>query len=196
MSALGYCPNNLYKQLDKSLIKHIDDLAINRNQPLTFRLLESLGIITPAIIGKMRGLRHLSEHHYKKPSKEKVCDAIDVAKLFIRATERMIFNFCESFGFGSGKTKTKIYDELLKEYYFSFHSDPYCFECLFWNREKIKGKTHKSPCIKILPSEKLYFSLLRLSFALDDSSPNLDKIFTDIVNSIGLTTKVKIVEIL
>lgn len=61
--------------------------------PKKIEILNKLGIISPRILIKINKIRNLLEHHYSKPEKEKVEDAVDIAILFLRSTEKYLLNF-------------------------------------------------------------------------------------------------------
>jgi len=52
--------------------------------------LKELGVITPRMLKKVDVARNLLEHEYKSPSLQEVEDALDLAALFIEATNRTI----------------------------------------------------------------------------------------------------------
>jgi uncharacterized protein YutE (UPF0331/DUF86 family) len=63
------------------------------NFPKKIEVLNELGIISPRILIKINKIRNLLEHQYSKPDKEKVEDAVDIAILFFRSTEKYLINF-------------------------------------------------------------------------------------------------------
>ena len=87
LSAIGFVSRGLEKQLGPSVIKSLHPYNSNPDQPLKFKILESLGIFTPAIVDEVRKIRHLLEHEYRKPTAKGVRNAIDVASLFVSACE-------------------------------------------------------------------------------------------------------------
>jgi len=58
--------------------------------PRKLEVLNNLGIITPRILGKINQKRNFLEHEYRKPTKEEVEDALDVAALFLAYTKKFI----------------------------------------------------------------------------------------------------------
>lgn len=60
------------------------------NFPKKIEFVNSLGITSPNILKKINGVRNLLEHEYKHPLKEKVEDAIDVAELFLNASDEIV----------------------------------------------------------------------------------------------------------
>jgi len=62
------------------------------NFPKKIDVLNKLGIISPRILQKINAKRNSLEHEYKKPTREDVEDAIDVATLFVHYTNKFLFN--------------------------------------------------------------------------------------------------------
>ncbi len=60
------------------------------NFPRKLEVLNNLGIITPRILGKINQKRNFLEHEYRKPTKEEVEDALDVAALFLAYTQKFL----------------------------------------------------------------------------------------------------------
>lgn len=53
-----------------------------------------MGIAAPQILNKLNRLRNLMEHEFVDPSEDEVIDFVDVAELFIKATQMNIKRFC------------------------------------------------------------------------------------------------------
>ncbi len=58
------------------------------NFPQKIEFLNKIGILSPSILNKINKKRNLLEHEYKFPRKEEIEDAIDIAELFLNATEK------------------------------------------------------------------------------------------------------------
>lgn len=101
ISAIGLSPKDLTKQLGKDVIDNLRQFISNTEQPLKFRVLESLGIVTPAIVSRVRRIRDLLEHQYKKPSTSAVRAAIDVSSLYVSACEGALNTFLDAIYFES-----------------------------------------------------------------------------------------------
>ena len=61
------------------------------NIPKKIRTLSIIGILAPGILRKISYLRNQLEHEFRMPSVEEVTDALDVAELFLEATERLCY---------------------------------------------------------------------------------------------------------
>lgn len=94
--AIKLSPNELQKQLGKVAIASLAAFTRDQKRPLTFRVLESLGVVTPGIVDRVREIRHLLEHEYKKPTRMQVRDAIDIASLYVSALEGSMNSFLEN----------------------------------------------------------------------------------------------------
>src|SRR5439155_10447488 len=85
--AIGFDPDKLKKQLGALAFTGSGRIQTQQDVPLKFRLLQDLGVATPAIVARMRKLRNALEHDYRKPRRNEVSDAIDIAELFVQACE-------------------------------------------------------------------------------------------------------------
>ncbi len=103
LRALGFDPARLDKQLSKSCRDSLRAFTTNQDHPLKFKLLESLGIVTPAIVSRVRKLRHLLEHKYQAPRLAAVRDAIDVAELYVGAVQGAMNSSLEDVVIESGE---------------------------------------------------------------------------------------------
>ena len=57
--------------------------------PKKINVLAEIGILAPRILRRISSLRNRLEHQFEKPHFEKVEDAVDVAELFLEATEKL-----------------------------------------------------------------------------------------------------------
>ena len=166
VGSLGYRPNELRAQLGKGLVSQIEKWSSANSLPFVFRFLESIGMFTPAIVDRVRILRHDVEHRFHKPTKKRASEAWEIATLFVRATESITVNFYESFGFGSGRATDHGHDLLAKEFYCRMAcGDPKPHaEVLFWARPRVLGS--KAPSTVVLPEHESYYWLVRMAIAL------------------------------
>lgn len=92
VNALTNAKRAIDAQIDKVLLSfgvRTDQLGIRRKT----EFLQELGVATPRIIRKVRDARNYLEHEYKLPEREQVEDAVDVAVLFVAATEEALHDF-------------------------------------------------------------------------------------------------------
>jgi hypothetical protein len=167
--AIGFDPDKLDKQLGKEGVAHLPANQPGSNGPLKFRLLQALGFATPAIVSRIRRLRNLLEHEYKKPRRKEVSDAIDVAELFVHACRGKMRNPMTSFGFGSSICQDRGQPLVVRSIYFSFKEEPSpAFELTFWDQKLIAREgTGKSPEIRVTLGEPDFVPLLKLMWQAD-----------------------------
>ncbi|HKB23466.1 MAG TPA: hypothetical protein VKG64_00320, partial [Methylomirabilota bacterium] len=60
------------------------------NFPTRLGLLDDVGLLPRTIIANLNIERNAVEHEYDVPTERRVAEAIDVAKLLLMATERMV----------------------------------------------------------------------------------------------------------
>ena len=183
LSAIGYSPKGLEKQLGKTVIEGLRTFANSVGHPLKFLVLESLGIVTPAIVTRVRDIRHLLEHQYKKPSINAVNDAIDIAALYVSACQGAMSAFLEDVHLGYEKIPHPLGGEQV-------------FERAIWisldNDEPVHIKLHfynftsrERADITLFPNDPCYLALLRLLFAVR-SEENIERAIAFAANSAGV----------
>jgi hypothetical protein len=167
--AIGLDPENLDKQLGKEGIRFVGNGQSSGSGPLKFRLLQALGFATPSIISRMRRLRNLLEHEYKKPRRKDVSDAIDVAELFVQACRGKMKSPLTSFGFGSGVTTARGDAQVARCIHLQFDEKPQPnFELQFWDQELIaKQGPGKTQTINIRLGDFDFVPLLKLTWQAD-----------------------------
>lgn len=86
LSSLGLDPNNFPPAIEQYISKSRSSPA-KKDLPIRLRFLQAIGFAPAGIIADARLLRNKLEHYYKKPSNEEVSNAIELAELFILATD-------------------------------------------------------------------------------------------------------------
>jgi hypothetical protein len=71
------------------------------NLPKKVEMLDRLGFLAPRILRKVTDARNVLEHEYSSPTLEQVEDALDLAALFIGATNRVLQAFWSDFSLGN-----------------------------------------------------------------------------------------------
>ncbi|MFO1514071.1 MAG: hypothetical protein U1F83_14315 [Verrucomicrobiota bacterium] len=166
LQSIGIDPDAIDKQLGRDGMTSIAFGKTSKEGPLKFRLLEALGIATPSIVGRMRTLRNLLEHEYRKPSRRNVSDAIGIAELFVQACSGKMKSMYDGIGLGSGVTKAKPENHVTKEFYIRFEPKPQShFEVVYWNRElPNSGECHE---LKVQIGSSDFVPLLKLNCLAD-----------------------------
>ncbi len=182
ISCLGLDPKNLAKQLGtpgleelKNSPRDVDD------SPLKFRLLAALGVATPAIISRMRRLRNILEHEYRKPRRRDVCDAIDVAELFIQACNGHLRSAWQTFSISSGVTNVRHLgiEEAEVQISLCYEPEPNAhFVVRSRDLRKFIGSDITSEQGKLMPGEIGFVAALKLLF-LSDINRDLSKELRD-----------------
>lgn len=95
ISYLGYDYLNFNEEKYSSLISIIYDLEedqeLNKDYSLKLRFIQALEIAPTFLISQIRKIRNKLEHEYILPSQEKAKEAIELAELFINATQNKLF---------------------------------------------------------------------------------------------------------
>jgi hypothetical protein len=183
--ATGLNPQELGRQLGQTGITLLAD-GRRTDGPLKFRLLQTLGVATPAIVARMRKLRNALEHDYRKPRRNEVNDAIDVAELFVQACAGKMRSVLDSFAFGSGISMARGEKMVARDFYVRFNLRPQPqFKVTFWDQERIakEGNSQKSPTMNVRLGDDSYLPLLKLLWHTDwdkDMSESLAKFLTEL----------------
>lgn len=125
--------------------------------PMKINYLNSIGIISPRILKKINKRRNLLEHEYKYPKEEEVEDALDVAELFIRYTNKYLIR---------AHTEIDLYYDLEEETHFlnailDWENNKLCFN--------VRKRIDKEELTKeILASQKEYDGYLKMFVLLCD----------------------------
>jgi hypothetical protein len=124
-----------------------------------FKLFQDLGLITPRIVRKVVGTRNYLEHEYRLPGRERTRDAIDVATLYIDATNSVLQAFPEEFTIeqrGTGKRRR----ERTPSYFISFDSEKH--------RLVVGGHSGNTDVgeVKLTPLDEEYIVVMRLVIAV------------------------------
>ena len=182
ITAIGLDPEALGKQLGQH---GTDSLAFGGKHvkgPLKFRFLEALGIATPAIVARMRQLRNVLEHEYKKTTRKNVSDAIGVAELFVQACGGKMKSMFDGVSFGSGVTKARGEEEIARRFYILYESEQGPrFTIRFWTEEKIAGTAKQE--IRVGLGDADFIPLLKLVCQADydkDMAANVRSFLTEI----------------
>jgi hypothetical protein len=187
--AIGFTPQKLQKQIGKAGIVGVAQFSKNQNRPITFRVLESLSVVTPGIVDRVRKIRHLLEHEYKKPTRSQVRDAIDIASLYVSALEGSMNSFLENvhLRFGEMRSET-IDDHTVPERSVSFQLyNWHELVVVVWFRDFVK---HESAEVRILPKDQIYLDVIRLFYAAR-ARENFEKALSVVASSSGIQLPVK-----
>lgn len=181
LSAIGYSPKKLDKQIDWRSSEELKAFVKNRNRPLKFQILESLGIVTPQIVTRVRSIRNLLEHEYKKPSLRDSKDAIDIASLYVRACQGEMNAFLEEVSLGYGRAKHPLGEEVpQRSITIALEDDsPIHLELTYWDF-KNKEKTR----LQVSPGDAGYLGLIRILFTVR-SGQGIEEAISFIANKTG-----------
>lgn len=195
LAAIGYSPKGLEKQLGKAVIEGLHGFTSNSDQPLKFLVLESLGIVTPLIVNRVRTIRHELEHQYKKPSTAAVRDAIDIASLYVSSCQGQMSPFLEDVHLGYGSFPHPYDGDLVLERSISISLNNN--EPVYVDLHYLDIKRHENANIEFSPNDPHYLGLLRVLFAVR-AEENIERAIAFAVESAGIQIeagKIKIVSI-
>lgn len=134
------------------------------------KLLKDLGFVAPRILRKVDDARNLLEHRYQNPNMEEVEDALDIAALFVEATNRSINPIGSQFKMGNADEYIEETDHFLNEIFFWFRDDEKHF--LIWGFRNLSGRemnrnNKKAGEVIISPDTPIYLDILRLAITVE-----------------------------
>jgi hypothetical protein len=188
---LGLNPDKLKQQLGTAGLSELNDNESKESDsPLKFRFLAALGLATPAIISRMRRLRNMLEHDYRQPRRRDVCDAIDVAELFVQACRGRIRSGWQMFSIESGLTNVRgsTFEDAEISVWFDFKQKPSAkFNVGMWDFRKFeetKKIETKSEVLK--PGEAGFVLALKLLWR-SDINQDLRNELADFLTGVGVS---------
>lgn len=91
VNSLSNAKRAIDSQLDSLLIGFgLSKRSKDWHFPTKTNFFNSIGVVSPGILKKINAKRNLLEHEYKNPTEEAVEDALDVAELFIKYTDKYL----------------------------------------------------------------------------------------------------------
>lgn len=142
-------------------------------------VLSQVGMLAPRLLRKISAPRNLMEHQYRRPSEEEAEDAVDIASLFVEATNRVLQNFEEMFSFDQ---------KVGKKYQHKF---------MFWFKESkvysitlVEGPDH-SHVIELPADDPLFVPIHKFAVALSrevigHQDPKVSEAFFELLSSMGI----------
>ena len=99
INALTNAKRAIVSQMDQALLT-FGYKSFRWNIPRKLDVLAELGFVAPRILKRVSSARNLLEHEYKRPSPQEIEDALDLAWLFVSASQAKLRPFGDSFDIG------------------------------------------------------------------------------------------------
>ncbi|GAK61227.1 hypothetical protein U27_01126 [Candidatus Vecturithrix granuli] len=131
-------------------------------------LLNKLGVIVPRILRKVRSKRNFLEHEYLCPTQEETEDALDIATLFVYASNSSLEPFFLSYSIV--EDNEKVTESVQKYVYFEFKKEEKRLEVFFGDGQK------EWPKLDFTVKDELYPYLLSISTRLAKTLPIVETI--------------------
>lgn len=100
LNAITNAKRAIVAQMDQALLS-FGYPATSWNIPKKIETLKSLGLVAPRILRRVASTRNLLEHEYRRPSKDEIEDAIDLAALFVASIKPILTPFGDEFFVGN-----------------------------------------------------------------------------------------------
>lgn len=150
---------------------------LKKDLPIKLRFLQAIAFAPAEIISNPRLLRNKLEHYYKKPSDEEVSSAIELAELFILATDnklKSVWDFSISDRGKYSKNKGELGDSIHIIYNYEKH---------LFNVRAYFGEDDKEE-IRVKNTDTLFYYLLKVATSFDYEQDTQDAA-TDLIEFIG-----------
>lgn len=147
----------------------------DKNLPFKLSILSNLNIAPGNVVSEIRQLRHRVEHEYKSPDKLQTRRAIEIAELFINATENKLIQ-CHFFEITDAKHK-QIAESLYAEegkisgINFDFETEKKIFEFTYWD-----WSNNQRYNMSIASDKKEFVALLRMFMSFNSKSAMLESL--------------------
>lgn len=135
----------------------------SKDLPYKLKVINAFGMAPAGLVSKARTLRNKLEHFYNIPTDEEVRNAIEIAELFISATEKHLMNFW-GFELTDAKHKKNVESDKLSGLYIidKPDSDLYCLEVNYYC-----PYTKKRYTVDVTPDNSSYAPLMRMCISSD-----------------------------
>jgi hypothetical protein len=100
LNALTNAKRAIVCQMDQALLT-FGYPATRWNIPKKIDGLRELGLVAPRILKRVSSARNLLEHEYRRPKRQDVEDALDLASLFVAAVKPVLTSFGDEFNIGN-----------------------------------------------------------------------------------------------
>lgn len=124
-SSLGLDPNNFPTSIEEFIAKSKSSPS-KKDLPVRLKFLQAMSFAPAEIIAKARLLRNKLEHYYRKPSDDEVSNAIELAELFILATDSKLKSLWD-FSISDIEKRSKSNGHLWNSIYISFNYEKHLF---------------------------------------------------------------------
>lgn len=102
INSLTNAKRAIVSQMDQALLT-FGYKSFRWNIPKKLELLSELGFVAPRILKRVSAARNMLEHEYKRPSTHEIEDALDLAWLFVSASQAKLHPFGDTFFISDSK---------------------------------------------------------------------------------------------
>lgn len=184
--SLGLDPNGFPPVIEEFVSKSKNQSS-KKDIPVRLRFLQSMNFAPAEIISKARMLRNKLEHYYKEPTKEEVSNAIELAELFLLATDSKLKSLWD-FSITDKKKNSASDGHLWDSVYITYNYSKHLFEARGY-----KGKKDKYE-IEIPNSEMEFYYLLKIATSFDYFE-DVQEAMIDFIDYIGHPIPLKNIKI-
>lgn len=175
-SSLGVDPND-FPPIIEEFISKSNNSPAKKDLPLRLKFLQAMTFAPAQIIANARLLRNKLEHYYREPSDDEVANAIELAELFILATDNKLKDLWD-FTITDEDKHSKSNGHLWDSVYVTYDTKRHCFNITAYigknDREEITiGNTHIE-----------FYYLLKVATSFDYEQDVQDTI-TELLDAVG-----------
>lgn len=157
--SIGLDPNNFPTVIEEFILKS-KNCPVKRDLPIKYKFLQTLNFAPAEIIANARNLRHKLEHFYKKPSDIDVSNAIELAELFILATDSKLKSMWD-FTITDEQKHEESNEHLYNNIYIQYNSQKHLFTLTgYVGKKRLRVLTIKNDTVE-------YYYLLKIATSFD-----------------------------
>jgi hypothetical protein len=174
--SVGLDPNN-FPHVIEEFIEASKNYPSKKDLPIRLRFLQAMSFAPAEIIAKARLLRNKLEHYYRRPTDEDVSNAIELAELFILATDNKLKSLWD-FTISDVEKRSKSNGTLNDSIYICYDYKKHLFDV-----RAFIGKNGKK-IMKVKNTDKVFYYLLRIATSFDYEEDVKDAV-VDLLDIIG-----------
>ena len=165
--SFGIDPNDFPKVINDYIFKSTSSPA-KKDLPARLRFLQAINFAPAEIVTNVRNLRQKLEHFYKEPTNYEASNAIELAELFILATDSKIKGMLE-FILTDKEKYSKNEGTLQDSVFFQYDRDKHLFNVTWWFEKNRKT-------LKIKNTDIEFYGILKVATSFDYTEDVQDSI--------------------
>jgi hypothetical protein len=153
--SFGIDPND-FPEVINAYIQKSSTSPVKKDLPIRLKFLQAINFAPAGIISKVRGLRNKLEHYYSEPTDDEISNAIELAELFIVATDSKLASMNE-FALTDSDKYSKSEEHLWDSVSFKYDNQQHLFNVTGYFGRKMRK------VIQIRHTEIEFYGILKVA---------------------------------